>query len=288
MLRPSTASVMISAPRASKILQKPKRPLTAYHIYFQIEREFIIQTMTAGEDADKSIHEGKVFFNDVPNRYKAIKLSPDWYFGPGKRAKRKHRKQHGKIGFHELSRVISSRWATLEETHPDIKHFVTKLANQEYDEYKYEMKVYKLREYRENLAKQMIAQEISKSSDSMTMHKQEVVPRHQMMVTQQTQHHPSVSSVPFHVANHPNEDRSFANSPAPLNQEVNQLENAYSHKKRDFNWGKKPQPKDDFDYCISRIDKDKPNVRGSFALNFVDIGDDDILTMWQSVHTPSK
>jgi hypothetical protein len=240
MIRPSTASETISAPRASTILKKPKRPLTAYHIYFQIEREFIIQTM-AGEDADKSIHEGKVFFDDVPDRYKAIKLSPDWYFGPGKRAKRKHRKQHGKIGFHELSRVISSRWATLEETHPDIKHYVTKLANQEYDEYKYEMKV-----YRENLTKKMIAKEISKSSDGMTQqpsppqthHQEEVsgmLPRHQMMESQQTQPLPSVSSVPFHVANQPNEDRSFVNSPAPPNQEVNQLENVYAQKKRGFN-----------------------------------------------------
>ena len=57
------ATGTVSSPRKS--LKKPKRPLTAYHIYFQIEREFIIQTM-AGEDADKSIHEGKIFFNDVP------------------------------------------------------------------------------------------------------------------------------------------------------------------------------------------------------------------------------
>ena len=150
---PTDASKMVSAPaaRATKILKKPKRPLTAYHIYFQIEREFIIQTM-AGEDADKSIHEGKIFFSDVPERYKAIKLSPDWYYGPGKRTKRKHRKQHGKIGFHELSRVVSERWAALEETHADIKHFVTKLANKVNEEYKRELKV-----YRENLTKNMIA-----------------------------------------------------------------------------------------------------------------------------------
>jgi hypothetical protein len=285
---PTNASEMVSAPRASKISKKPKRPFTAYQIYFQIEREFIIQTMT-DEDADKSVHEGKIFFRDVPDRYKAIKLSPDWYFGPGKRAKRKHHKQHGKIGFHELSRVISSRWATLEVTHPDIKHYVTKLANQEYDEYKYEMKV-----YRENLTKKMIAPTvILKSSDSTTqqpapqrMHQQEaagVMALHQMMASQHTQPHPSVSSFSFHVANQPNEDRSFVNSPAPSNQEVNQLENAYAQKKRGFNWG--PQPKDDFDSCISRIDKDEPKVEGSFVLNFVDIGDDDIISMWEAIHS---
>ena len=113
--------------------RKPKRPLTAYHIYFQIEREFIIQTMD-GEDADRTMHEGKIFFNDVPKRYRDTRLSPDWYFGPGKRAKRKHRKQHGKIGFHELSRVITSRWNKLDETDPEIKQFVSRLADQEMNE----------------------------------------------------------------------------------------------------------------------------------------------------------
>ena len=126
-----------ASPRIS--LKKPKRPLTAYHIYFQIEREFIIQTM-AGEDVDKTIHEGKTLFPDVPRRYRDTRLSPDWYFGPGKRAKRKHRKVHGKIGFLELSRVITSRWTMLDETDPDIKQFVTKLADQEMDEYKRELK----------------------------------------------------------------------------------------------------------------------------------------------------
>ena len=121
---------------------KPMRPLTAYHIYLQIEKEFIVQTMD-GEEADKSMHDDKVYLDYVPERYRQIKLSPDWYFGPGKRqTKRKHRKGHGKIGFQELSRTISSRWAKLEETNPDIKRFVKKIADQELAEYRQDMRVY--------------------------------------------------------------------------------------------------------------------------------------------------
>lgn len=134
--RPGLPAAFRSVPK------KPMRPLTAYHIFFQIEREYVIQT-TAGEDADKSIHDRKVYLSDVPQRYRNIKLLPDWYAGPGKRQKRKHRKQHGKIGFLELSRVISTRWAQLEKVDPETKAFVQRIAKQELDEYYREMKAYK-------------------------------------------------------------------------------------------------------------------------------------------------
>jgi hypothetical protein len=122
--------------------QKPMRPLTAYHIFFQIERELIIQT-SEGEISNKSSLDNKVYLDDVPQRYKSIKLLPDWYAGPGKRKKRKHRKQHGKIGFLELSRVISARWAELDVVDPETKAFVQKIAQMEIDEYYRDMKLYK-------------------------------------------------------------------------------------------------------------------------------------------------
>ena len=161
----SLAAGQSTVSSSRKNLKKPRRPLTAYHIYFQIEREFIIQNMMASTDTDKgSIHDGKILFHDVPKRYKDTKLSPDWYFGPGRRAKRKHRKQHGKIGFLELSRVITSRWNKLDETDPDVKQFVFKLASQQFDEYKRELK-----EYREILTENMITPvDVSKRSSKMT------------------------------------------------------------------------------------------------------------------------
>ena len=91
------------------------------------------------------ILDDKVYLDYVPERYRRIKLSPEWYFGPGKRRKkRRHRKtQHGKIGFLELSRMISSRWARLDETNPDVKIFVQKIADQELAEYRRDMAAYK-------------------------------------------------------------------------------------------------------------------------------------------------
>lgn len=122
--------------------KKPMRPLTGYHIFFQLEREYVIQSLT-GDDADQSAADGKACIPDVPVRYRDTRLSPDWYAGPGKRQKRKHRKQHGVISFLELSRVISQRWAQLEQVDPEAKAFVTAIAKRELDEYYEEMREYK-------------------------------------------------------------------------------------------------------------------------------------------------
>ena len=120
------------------------RPLTAYHIFLQIEREYIIQTIDGDAADDQSMMENKILHDDVPQRYKNIKLMPDWYAGPSKRTKkRKHRKQHGKIGFLELSKTISKRWSTLDQVDPETKSFVQKIAKSEVAEYYKEMNEYK-------------------------------------------------------------------------------------------------------------------------------------------------
>lgn len=130
------------SPDVKAVPPKPMRPLTSYHIFFQLERELIIQTM-AGDDAVESILANKVYLNDVPQRYRNIKLLPNWFAGPGKRQKRKHRKQHGQIGFLELSHLISSTWANLEAIDPEVKLYVQKVAQDQIEEYYREMEEYK-------------------------------------------------------------------------------------------------------------------------------------------------
>lgn len=141
---PPMPPIALSATSASQqqYVKKPMRPLTAYHIFFQLEREFIIQSM-AGPDADKTMHDNKSYMCGVPRKYRCTKLLPDWYAGPGKRTKRKHRKSHGKIGFLELSRVISKRWAILESNDPETKQFVGRIAAAELADYKMEVKEFK-------------------------------------------------------------------------------------------------------------------------------------------------
>ena len=130
------------APEGSLAPTKPLRPLSAYHVFFQLEREYILQSM-AGDDAETNLQEHKVLLTNAPKRYASTKVFPDWHARPGKRQRRKHRKSHGQIGFQELSRTISQRWAEIDKTDPDVKSFVQNIANIELEEYQQDMKTYK-------------------------------------------------------------------------------------------------------------------------------------------------
>jgi hypothetical protein len=74
---------------------KPKRPLSAYNLFFQLERERLV----TGDD------QKNVLFEEISAVCEHHKL---------KKEKRKHRKTHGKIGFADLARTIASRWRNLK------------------------------------------------------------------------------------------------------------------------------------------------------------------------------
>ena len=102
----------------------------------------MIQT-SVGEVENKSMFDGKTILEDAPQRYKNIKLPPDWYAGPGKRKKRRHRKSHGMFSFLDLSRVIAASWKELPTSDPETLSFVQKIAKSELEKYYQEMKEYK-------------------------------------------------------------------------------------------------------------------------------------------------
>ena len=86
------------------------RPYTAYNIFFQLEREFILQSILHVTPSVDTLFDQAA--DDVipmlPQKYQEIVLSDDWYIpGKGQRKKRKHRKSHGKISFSEVS-VVSN------------------------------------------------------------------------------------------------------------------------------------------------------------------------------------
>ena len=123
-------------------------------LFFQLEREYILQTMPSNDEQDvKKVDTRRVgedIDEEMPSRYRLIRFNEDWHkSASGKRSKdknapkRKHRKSHGKIGFLELSSVISKRWHQLNVLDAETKTYVTKIAKQLLEEYKREMATFK-------------------------------------------------------------------------------------------------------------------------------------------------
>jgi hypothetical protein len=76
---------------------KPKNPLSAYNLFFQLERKRIL----AGTDGQ-----------GLPVTSEEIHRIIKEHNAKGKRL---HRKSHGKIGFRELARTIANRWKKLDD-----------------------------------------------------------------------------------------------------------------------------------------------------------------------------
>mmetsp|Transcript_34987 Transcript_34987/g.73821 ORF Transcript_34987/g.73821 Transcript_34987/m.73821 type:complete len:310 (-) Transcript_34987:58-987(-) len=117
------------------------RPYTSYNLFFQLEREYILQII----HGYKPKIESKDIFDPadatypadgpaLPTRYENLILPFDWHI-PGKtrRRKRSHRKSHGKIGFHELNDQISKAWSAADD---EVKNFCICLADIEAKKYK--------------------------------------------------------------------------------------------------------------------------------------------------------
>jgi len=109
---------------------KPPRHYTEYNLFFQLEREYILQKIFDVKpqvkhtddifDTMKSTYSGP----PLPKRYDDLILMKDWYI-PGNKKRRKHKKSHGKISFIDLSRQVAREWARAGD---DVKDFCAKLC----------------------------------------------------------------------------------------------------------------------------------------------------------------
>jgi len=114
------------------------RPYTSYNLFFQLEREYLLQTKLGHKPnikklfnpEDKSNYQGP----PLPPRYASLILPYDWHIpGKEKRRKRSHRKSHGILGFHEMNRQVSSNWKTIDST---TRTFCKLLADMEAGKFK--------------------------------------------------------------------------------------------------------------------------------------------------------
>jgi hypothetical protein len=135
---------------------RPQRPFTEYNVFFQLERESLLQSredgLSNGAYTVKRIldQERQVESPEKaalrPRQYRHLVLPSDWYVVGSKytgkgdpnsyRRDRKHRKTHGVISFVELTKLVSSKWKVVD---PETKEYCRSIAQEEYKRYRKEL-----------------------------------------------------------------------------------------------------------------------------------------------------
>jgi len=128
---------------------KPPRPCTEYNIFFQLERAYILQVLLRApptDDPARAFHPRQPDYAGaglppLPSRYASLVLPYDWHL-PGKeqRRKRKHRKSHGAISFHDLSRRVVDAWRVVDD---DVKVYCARVSAVGMARYKAAMRTWK-------------------------------------------------------------------------------------------------------------------------------------------------
>ena len=163
--------------------ERPCRPFTAYNIFFQIERERIIQeNYNAEGDAAKPRRTSTLDIDTDeaskrPPAYRHLILRKNWHIVDPQRRKRLGTKKnrpapHGVLTFIELSRKISSNWKTIDE---ETKRYCHDMASKELVRYRKDMEAF-VQKYGQEAAKKTYKRKTNKKIEPEDVESMEPIP----------------------------------------------------------------------------------------------------------------
>eukprot|EP00522_Entomoneis_paludosa_P007366 CAMPEP_0172455676 /NCGR_PEP_ID=MMETSP1065-20121228/12188_1 /TAXON_ID=265537 /ORGANISM="Amphiprora paludosa, Strain CCMP125" /LENGTH=559 /DNA_ID=CAMNT_0013208145 /DNA_START=163 /DNA_END=1842 /DNA_ORIENTATION=+ len=130
----------------------PRRPLSAYNLFFSEERERILKEISEKEGGGEAKEEGK----DQDEEQEGTKSDEDKDdkkeekpkallrpLIPNQKQRRPHRKTHGKISFQQLARMVGERWKALPD---DKRKYYQNLAQEDMKRQKEAMEEYYARQ----------------------------------------------------------------------------------------------------------------------------------------------
>ncbi|ACI64764.1 predicted protein [Thalassiosira pseudonana CCMP1335] len=109
-----------------------------YNVFFQLERQFILQTHSRYE-VDSAPKEIDDQVDNRPAKYRNIILPKDWYIVGANKKKRQDRINHGLISFVELTKAIASSWRRVDN---ETRTYVKDIADQLFIKYRREVAEY--------------------------------------------------------------------------------------------------------------------------------------------------